>query len=53
MPIAFGRRALLAGAFTGQTQLSASGNGLCGLVHSLHTQTGFSIKQSALLRFDL
>ena len=50
---AFNRRSIIAGKVSGETTLSASGDGLAGLARSLHTSTPFTVGHATLLRFDL
>lgn len=50
---AFERRSIVAGKLSGDTTLSASGDGLGDIARSLRTATAFTTGRSTLLRFDL
>lgn len=50
---AFNRTPIISGKASGETTLSASGQGMAQLAQSVHTQTRFTMGRSQLLRFDL
>lgn len=50
---AFGRRAAVAGKFSGRTTLEAEAAELGALLRSLHTRTSFSVRPATLVGLDL
>jgi hypothetical protein len=49
----FNRRSPVGGKGSGRTAVSAEGNTLGELIHTLHTRTAFAIHPATVLRFDL